>query len=114
MPLRQAARAFSILMALCVLTGCTGSLAGDWKMTTAKPNRETIAIDNVQLARDGSYSATFTLDGRTSAEKGVFEFNGFKLTFRPSAGGSRTYNAVRKMNDLELRDGDKLVILRKQ
>lgn len=111
---QRLARTLAAITLLAALSGCTGSLAGDWKMISSKPNRETIAIDNVQFVRDGSYSATFTLDGRTSNEKGVFDFNGFKLTFRPSAGGSRTFNAVRKVNDLELRDGDKLVILHKQ
>jgi hypothetical protein len=110
----KTASTFAVLLAFSALAGCAGSLAGDWRMTSSKPNRETFAIDTVKFARDGGYSATFTLDGRTSSEHGKFEFNGFKLTFRPAAGGTRTYNVVRKMNDLEIRDGEKLVVLHKQ
>ncbi|MBI5863144.1 MAG: hypothetical protein HZB38_01260 [Planctomycetes bacterium] len=98
---------------LAVLAGCTASLAGDWRLASSKPNRETFAIDQAHFGRDGTYSATFTLDGRRIPEKGSFQFTGFKLTFRPNAGGSRTYNAVKRISELELRDGERVVVLRK-
>lgn len=70
-------------------------------------------MDDVRFERGGTYSATVTLDGRTSRENGAFSFNGFKLTLRPQAGGQREYNASARMQTLELSDKDRHVVLRK-
>ena len=98
---------------LLLVTGCRGMIVGDWRMTRAVPSREVFAIDDAHFARDGSFTATVTIEGRTAREKGTYEFNGFKLTMRPQAGGQRRYNAVMKPGTLELLDGDRKVILRK-
>ncbi len=94
-------------------TGCGGSINGDWSLASCKPNRETFSFDKARFDRGGGYSAVVSLDGRTMQEKGQYEFNGFKITFRPESGGSRTYNCVRKWGQLEIRDDTRLAVLRK-
>lgn len=100
----------ALALALC---GCSASIRGDWHMVKSVPNRETFAIDPVRFDAGGTYEATTTLDGRTTLDKGTYEFNGFKLTFRPTAGGQRQYGAVLRMNTLEVIDGKRQVILQK-
>jgi hypothetical protein len=100
-------------LALLALAGCSASIRGDWHMVKSLPNRETFAIDDVTFDKSGGFEATFTLEGRTSRDTGTYEFNGFKLTFRPTAGGQRQYNAVLKVNTLEVIDGKRQVILQK-
>lgn len=105
--------ALALLGLLIALSGC-GSLHGRWKLTDVKPNREVFAIDDAVFARDGSYAAKTTFEGRTAAEKGAFQFNGFKLRLRPQAGGLRTYNAVLFGDKLELRgDNGEFAVLRR-
>ncbi len=109
-------RTFFLLAALAALaaTGCTGTLAGRWRMVKCTPNRETFSIDNASFTSRGEYTANFSLDGRAEKEKGRFEFNGFNITFRPSAGGSRTFTAVLRLNRLEIMDGKRNCVLEKQ
>lgn len=104
----------SLFVTLTLLIGCGGSLAGDWRMVRSAPNRETFAINSVKFAGDGVYSASLMIDGRAIAETGAYDFTGFKLTLKPSAGGSRTFNAVRRIGELELRDGERFVLLEKK
>jgi hypothetical protein len=104
--------AFGIL-AIFALAGCGGSIHGDWSLAACKPNRETFSIDKAHFERGGEYAAMISLDGRTMDEKGQYEFNGFKITFRPASGGSRTYNCVRKWGELEIRDGERMALLKK-
>ena len=112
---RAASRLFVLVgaAALVFVTGCGGALAGDWHMVKAIPSREILAIDDVHFARDGSFAATVTIEGRTAREKGTYAFNGFKLTMRPQAGGQRRYDAVLKGRTIEIIDDDRKVILKK-
>ncbi len=102
---------------LALLVGCSGTLAGHWRMVEVQPNRQVFCIDDVTFARDGSYSATTTLKGKTLEESGRYKFNGFKLTLWPDAGGCRQYDALLKFNELEILDAKKtpkqMVILKK-
>ncbi len=103
----------SIAALLFLLSGCRGALSGDWHMIEAMPNKEVFSLDEVSFARDGGFSATSTIDGRTIREIGTYEFNGFKLTLHPQAGGRRQYQAVLKFRTLEIIDGKRKVILKK-
>jgi len=93
--------------------GCRGVLAGDWHLCKAIPSTEVFAIDEAHFDHDGRFTATVTIEGKTARERGAYEFNGFKLTLRPQAGGERRYNAVLKATTFEVLDGDRKVILRK-
>ncbi len=104
----------ALLGVLLATGGCRGAVLGDWRLEQATPSREVFALDDVRFERNGGFSATCTLDGRTTRETGTYEFNGFQLTLRPQAGGQRQYNAQLQMRKLELSDSQKRrVTLRK-
>lgn len=98
---------------LLVTTGCGGAIVGDWHMSKAIPNKEVFAIDEAHFARDGTFAATVTIEGKTVREQGAYSFNGFKLTMRPQGGGRRSYNTVLKGRTLELHDKERKVFLKK-
>lgn len=102
----------SWVLMLMALAGCRGAVVGDWQLTRAVPSREVFAIDDATFGRDGRFTATITRDGRTHRQSGEFEFNGYKLTLRPSAGGQYRFNAVRKPGSLEISDGKRRIFLR--
>jgi hypothetical protein len=103
----------ALIASLAGLAGCRGSIAGDWHMVRCTPNRETFSIDDVSFARDGGYTAKTILEGRSADETGTFDFNGYKLTLRPAAGGQRSYNAVLRLRELDISDRGRQVLLRK-
>lgn len=116
-PRRRAWRAAGLAAGLLVLpavAGCGVSVTGHWQMLKAVPNKEVFCVDDATFRGDGTYTATTTLDGKTTVERGTYRFNGFKLILRPEAGGQRSYNAVRRLGRLEILDGDRKVILRKE
>lgn len=96
-----------------LLAGCGGALVGDWHLAQAIPNRDVFGIDDVTFRRDGTFTATTTIEGLTMRESGRYEFIGYKLMLRPEAGGQRTYVTMLKPNRLEVKDGNRKVILRK-
>jgi len=99
---------------LVFATGCGGAIHGHWMLTKSVPNKDVFAIDDAYFARDGGFVATVTIEGRTARERGTYEFNGFKLIMRPSAGGQRRYNAMVKPGHvLELLDGQRKAWLRR-
>ena len=98
---------------LIAATGCGGAIAGDWHMIKAIPNREIFAIDDAHFARDGTFAATVTIEGKTVHETGTYDFKGLWLTMRPKGGGQRRYNTVLKGRTLELHDDERKVFLRK-
>ncbi len=106
-----AAAACGLLLTLC---GCNSMISGRWDLQRATPNREFFAIDDAVFTRDGRYEATLTIEGRTARESGSYRFNGYKLMLHPQAGGRREYDAVLKMKNFEVRDGSRLVVLRKE
>lgn len=95
-------------------TGCGGSLIGYWRSVEVKPNKEIFNLDHVRFNRDRTYSATSTIEGKTVKETGSYSFDGFKLKFRPQAGGQRKYNAILRFGTLDISDGDRKVVLKKQ
>lgn len=103
----------TVVVLLGVLTGCSGALRGDWHMVEAIPNKDVFSVDEVSFARDGGFSATSTIDGKTLREVGTYKFNGFKLILHPQAGGRREYQAVVRLRTLEIIDGKRKVILKK-
>jgi hypothetical protein len=98
---------------LPVLTGCGGAIVGHWYLAKATPNRDVFAIDDATFRGDGTFSATTTIDGRTADETGTYRFEGFALTLRPQGGGQRRYTTFLKLGTLEVKDGDRLVVLKK-
>ncbi len=111
---RALAPAMLFVLALTTLPGCSGTLIGHWRMVEVVPNRQVFSIDNATFNRDGTYTATTIIKGKTLDESGRYEFNGFKLTFQPDGGGRRQYNALLKLNELEITDAKLKVVLRKQ
>ena len=97
---------------LPALGGCGVSVAGHWRMVEAVPNREVFGFDNATFNRDGTFTATTTLEGKTTDETGKYRFDGFKLTLQPRGGGRRSYHAMRRMGKLEIVDQDRKVLLK--
>ncbi len=103
----------AVFLVLPLAGGCSGALVGDWHLVEAIPNREVFSLDHATFRRDGTFSATTTIEGLTTAEQGQYDFNGFKLKLRPRAGGQRAYLASVRMGRLELADGSRKVVLQK-
>lgn len=112
---RRAGRvaALMTLLGLPLLVGCGRAIVGDWRMVQAIPNRDVFCVDEATFRRDGTFTATTTIEGRTSHETGTYQFTGFKLRLRPQAGGQRAYTAQLKPGELLLRDGERKVVLKK-
>lgn len=110
-PLAGATLALGLLALVPALAGCQGTIAGRWHMVEVVPNKLVFNIDDASFNRDGTFSATTTLEGKTAREVGTYDFNGFKLILCPQAGGRRAYNAVLKFNRLEVLDGKRKVVL---
>lgn len=98
------AAALAALLLPALLAGCSGAIAGDWRLVRAIPSREVLALDDVHFGADSSYAATVTMDGRTVREEGTFFYNGFKLRLRPSSGGQRSFDASLSPGKLELKE----------
>src|SRR5580765_5809107 len=75
---------FLVALALPLFAGCSKLIEGHWNMVEAVPNKETISIDNVWFKEGNNYSAVTTRDGVTASEAGKYEYDGFKVNFRPS------------------------------
>lgn len=99
--------------ALPLLGGCQGAIVGHWYVVKALPNRDTFNIDDVTFRKDGTYAATRTDEGITRRENGTYTFVGYQLKIRPEDGGQRKYTTFLKMNTLEVRDGEKMLVLKK-
>jgi hypothetical protein len=111
---RNNALLWAMLSSLLLMgTGCGGAIVGDWHMIKAIPNREIFAVDDAHFARDGSFAATVTIEGKTVHETGTYDFKGLWLTMRPKGGGQRRYNTVLKGRTLELHDDERKVFLKK-
>ena len=98
---------------LASLTGCAGSIVGQWHLSKAVPNKQTLAIDNAKFARDGTYLASVTIDGKTVQEEGRYKYNGFKLTMLPNGGGQHRYNTMVRGGTMDVIDGERKLILKK-
>ena len=109
----HACRLAALLLIIPALNGCGVSVVGHWRMVQVVPNKEEFNIDDATFCRDGTYTATTTLEGKTTRETGTYRFNGFKLTLQPQAGGRRSYNAVRQLGKLEILAGKRKVVLKK-
>ncbi|MFH1746809.1 MAG: lipocalin family protein [Planctomycetota bacterium] len=96
-----------------LLSGCQGTIVGHWRMVKVVPNKEAFCIDDAAFERNGIFTATTTIEGKTTRESGTYKYTGFKLTLRPSAGGQRIYNALVKLGKLEITRGQCKVILKK-
>lgn len=94
-----------------MLPGCATTIAGNWHMVEAVPSRQVFALDDVHFGKDGHFSAKYTVEGRTSAAQGTYDFNGIALKLRPDAGGQRRYQATLIGQRLELVDGNRKVVL---
>ncbi len=103
-----------LLLAAGASAGCGRALVGHWYMQRAIPNADVFAIRDAVFNRDGTFSARLTLEGRSRDEVGTYSFNGYKLTLRPQAGGTRTYTAALKGFSLDVTDGERKVVLRKK
>jgi hypothetical protein len=99
---------------LCPLwVGCASTIVGDWVMVEAVPNRQVFSISQASFKSDKTFSATTTIDGITTADKGTYFYDGFKLKLRPQSGGQRAYNVQFSFDRLQLADGNRKVVLRK-
>lgn len=103
----------AVLMLAIALTGCGGAVVGRWQMVEAIPNREVFSISKAHFQKGGTFTATTTIEGLTADLVGKYTFNGFRLKLYPEAGGHREYMATVKPGRLDIRDGDRKVIMRK-
>jgi len=110
---RRLSLTVGLLGFLVPLTGCQQAVVGRWKLVEAVPNRQTFALDNVEFRGDGSFSATTTIEGKTTDETGTYEFDGGKLKLRPSAGGQRAYPTMLKFDRLEITNGKRHAVLQR-
>lgn len=111
--MRDASLIAALMVTLSATSGCSRSIVGEWQMVRAAPSREVFAIDDARFDRSGRFEATVTIDGKTNRETGTYRFTGFTLTMRPDGGGARAYPATVKPSSLEIGEGGKYVILRK-
>ncbi len=95
------------------LAGCSRTIVGHYDLVRSTPNPDAFAIDDADFDRDGRYAALVTIGGHTARETGEYEFNGYKLTLRPAAGGQRKYNATVKPGRLEVFSGKRAVYLKR-
>lgn len=107
------ARSAVWLLVLPVLVGCQRAVVGNWHLAEAIPNRQVFCVDEASFRSDGTFSATTTIEGVTTQERGTYQFNGFMLKLRPQAGGQRAYPTTLKLGRLEIIDGSHKVILKK-
>ncbi|MBU0638783.1 MAG: lipocalin family protein [Planctomycetes bacterium] len=110
---RLSAGTAGIMLLLSPLSGCGGTLVGHWHLVQSIPNRDVFAVDDAIFNRDGSFSATTTVEGKTLFEVGTYDFSGFMLTLRPQAGGQRRFTATLKINTLQLSHAGNKAILKK-
>ena len=103
----------ALLLALPGLGGCGVSVVGHWQMVTAVPNKDVFCFDDASFRRDGTFSAIYTFEGKTTLETGTYDFNGFKLILQPQAGGRRSYSAMQRFGKLEIKAGQYKVVLKK-
>ena len=101
-----------VLLGLAV-SGCSPSVRGHWKLDRSLPNRDVFAIDDAHFASDGTYSATVTIEGKTTHQKGEYNFNGFKLTLRPNGGGQHRWDALVHFRTLEIFEDERKAFLKK-
>lgn len=101
------------LLLVPLLFGCQGAVVGNWYLAEAIPNREVFSIDQASFRRDGTFTATTTIEGLTSDEQGTYSFNGWELKLRPKAGGQRTYPAMLQADKLVISNGQRKAILKK-
>lgn len=99
---------------LCIACGCSGAVIGRWRMVEVVPNREVFSIDRAEFRRDGTFKASAVIDGKKLDESGEYEFTGFKLILRPAAGGVRRFDALLRLNRLEVTQGNRKVVLAKE
>ncbi len=99
---------------VCAITGCSGAVVGRWRLVEVAPSRELFAIERAEFRRDGSFTASSTIDGKKLEEGGRYEFTGFKLILRPSAGGVRKFDALLRLNRLEVTQGKRKVVLQRE
>ncbi|TWT43812.1 hypothetical protein RAS1_02120 [Phycisphaerae bacterium RAS1] len=98
---------------LLTLASCRAGLHGDWHMVECNPNPQVFCIDDAAFHGDGTYAATTTRGGRTLREIGSYQYNGFRLTLLPQAGGAYRYQAALRLSGLEITDNEKRVLLQK-
>lgn len=111
---RRAGWRLALLAVVPLLAGCGGAIVGHWELEQAIPNREVFSLDDVTFRRDSTFTATTTVEGLTTRESGTYKFVGYKLYLRPEAGGQRAYTTMLKVNRLQVKDGDRTIILRKE
>ena len=113
MPRRPAVLGAVLAPIILLLVGCQGAIRGEWYLVEAKPNRQTFSMDQATFRPDGTYSATMTIEGVTTAEKGSYDFDGFKLQLRPQAGGQRTYQVQMQLDQMRVGDSKRNALLQK-
>jgi hypothetical protein len=104
-----------VIVSLLLLSqpGCAGAIVGHWRLAKATPNKQALAVDNATFARDGTYTASVTIEGKTVEEAGRYQYNGFKLTMLPNGGGEHRYNTMIQGSSMDIIDGERKVILKK-
>ncbi len=72
------------------LVGC-GGIAGHW--TLHETDQESFPISDVTFNDDGTYTAVSAYGDQKRESEGTYTFADGKLTFTPSSGNERVYDA---------------------
>ncbi len=72
------------------LIGC-GGIAGQW--TLHEPDQENFPISDVTFNDDGTYTVVSAYGDQKRESEGTYTFADGKLTFTPSSGNERVYDA---------------------
>ncbi len=111
---RNAASAMLLGLLLIPLVGCQGAIRGSWTLERATPNKEAFSIDRANFRANNTYTAVVTINGGTSQQTGTYEFTGSQLKLRPSEGGQHTFQAEVQFDELRVRRGKGLVVMKKR
>jgi hypothetical protein len=110
----QAALAFGLCMLMLGLTGCQAAVRGVWTLERATPNKEAFCIERAAFRADNTYDAVVTINGGTARQSGTYAFTGSQLKLRPSEGGQHTFQAELQLDELRIKRGKNLVVLKKR
>lgn len=112
--LGPAARACGLGLLVVALTGCQAAVRGVWTLERATPNKEAFCIDRATFRADNTYDAVVTINGGTARQAGTYAFTGAQLKLRPSEGGQHSFQAEVQLDELRIKRGKHLVVLKKR
>jgi hypothetical protein len=103
-----------VLLCAFLIGGCAGALVGTWK-ADPEPKDAAAYINSATFKNDNTYTAVEKKGDQVDKFAGTYEFNGFNLKLKSPGKPDRVYSATYVMGGkLELKSGDKKLMLKKQ